>query len=89
MSWSSVGLGRWSTTMGARPAGPATFLSATGTWPVFRMSVLAGAACGKMVCMSTFIKSVTFDCRDAVVAATFWATVLGSNVDEDATSERA
>ncbi|MDQ6933866.1 MAG: VOC family protein [Actinomycetota bacterium] len=39
--------------------------------------------------MSTFIKSVTFDSRDAVAAATFWATVLGSNVDEDATSERA
>lgn len=39
--------------------------------------------------MSTFIKSVTFDCRDAVVAASFWAAVLGSNVDEDATPERA
>jgi len=45
--------------------------------------------CGKIVYMSTFIKSVTFDCQDAVVAATFWATVLGSNVDEDATSEKA
>jgi len=39
--------------------------------------------------MSTFIKSVTFDCADALVAATFWATALGSNVDEDATSDKA
>lgn len=39
--------------------------------------------------MACFIKSVTFDCRDALVAARFWATALGSNVDEDATAERA
>jgi len=37
----------------------------------------------------SFIKNVTFDCADALVAATFWAAALGSNVDEDSTSERA
>ncbi|MFD3443792.1 VOC family protein [Microbacteriaceae bacterium 4G12] len=35
------------------------------------------------------IKTVTFDCRDALVSARFWAGALGSSVDEDATSERA
>jgi Glyoxalase-like domain len=37
----------------------------------------------------TFIKSVTFDCNDALVVARFWAAALGSNVDEDSTSDRA
>jgi hypothetical protein len=37
----------------------------------------------------SFVKSVTFDCADALVAARFWAVALGSNVDEDATMERA
>lgn len=36
-----------------------------------------------------FIKSVTFDCRDALVSARFWAAALGSNVDEDSTSGKA
>jgi catechol 2,3-dioxygenase-like lactoylglutathione lyase family enzyme len=37
----------------------------------------------------SFVKSVTFDCRDALVAARFWASALGSDVDEDSTSEKA
>jgi glyoxalase superfamily protein len=37
----------------------------------------------------TFIKSVTFDCDDTLAVAEFWAKVLGSNVDEDSTSQRA
>lgn len=36
-----------------------------------------------------FVKSVTFDCRDAMLAASFWAGALGSNVDEDSTPEKA
>ncbi|HEY3734464.1 MAG TPA: VOC family protein [Streptosporangiaceae bacterium] len=39
--------------------------------------------------MPAYIKSVTFDCSDALVAARFWAAVLGSDVDEDSTSEKA
>ena len=39
--------------------------------------------------MVTFIKSVTLDCQDALAAAQFWAAVLGSNVDEDSTAEKA
>jgi len=39
--------------------------------------------------MPAVIKSVTFDCVDARALAGFWAAVLGSDVDEDATSERA
>ena len=39
--------------------------------------------------MTSFVKSVTWDCRDALALATFWATALGSDVDEDATPERA
>lgn len=39
--------------------------------------------------MPAFIKSVTFDCIDALRLAQFWADALGSNVDEDATSQKA
>jgi hypothetical protein len=39
--------------------------------------------------MVSYVKSVTFDCEDALVVARFWATALGSNVDEDSTSDRA
>lgn len=39
--------------------------------------------------MVAFIKSVTFDCDDVRAVAEFWAAVLGSNVDEDSTTERA
>lgn len=39
--------------------------------------------------MPAFIKSVTFDCVDALRLAQFWAAALGSNVDEDSTPEKA
>ena len=39
--------------------------------------------------MTSFIKNVTVDCDDALVVARFWAAALGSNVDEDSTSEKA
>ncbi len=39
--------------------------------------------------MAAFIKSVTFDCADALRLAEFWAEALGSDVDEDSTSEKA
>ena len=39
--------------------------------------------------MPSFIKCVTFDCVDALRVAEFWAAALGSNVDEDSTSEKA
>ncbi len=39
--------------------------------------------------MVSFVKSVTFDCENALVVATFWAAALGSNVDEESTSDRA
>jgi len=35
------------------------------------------------------IKSVTFDCSDALALAGFWAATLGTDVDEDATADRA
>ncbi|MGH3331921.1 MAG: VOC family protein [Nocardioidaceae bacterium] len=38
---------------------------------------------------SSFIKSVTFDCQNALTLAAFWAEALGSNLDEDATAEKA
>jgi Glyoxalase-like domain len=37
----------------------------------------------------SYIKNVTFDCTDAIRLATFWAAVLGSDVDEASTSEKA
>ena len=39
--------------------------------------------------MVAFVKSVTFDCVDAMVTASFWAAALGSSVDEDSTPEKA
>jgi hypothetical protein len=39
--------------------------------------------------MASLIKSVTFDCVDALVLARFWAAALGSDVDEESTSDRA
>jgi Glyoxalase-like domain len=39
--------------------------------------------------MSSIIKSVTFDCADALALATFWAAALGTDVDEEATTDRA
>jgi hypothetical protein len=38
---------------------------------------------------ASFIKSVTFDCSDALVAARFWAAALNSDVEEDSTADRA
>jgi hypothetical protein len=35
------------------------------------------------------IKTVTWDCHDALVLARFWAAALGSDVDEDSTSAKA
>lgn len=39
--------------------------------------------------MPAFIKSVTFDCTDALRVARFWAEALGSNIDEDSTPQKA
>ncbi|MET0414507.1 MAG: VOC family protein [Actinoplanes sp.] len=36
-----------------------------------------------------YIKSVTFDCADALVVGRFWAAALGGELDEDATSQKA
>jgi hypothetical protein len=39
--------------------------------------------------MPSVIKSVSFDAADALVLARFWATALGSDVDEDSTVDKA
>jgi len=39
--------------------------------------------------MGTWIKSVTFDCADAMVVGRFWAAALGTDLDEDSTSEKS
>ena len=39
--------------------------------------------------MTSVIKAVTWDCVDAVRLASFWAAVLGTDVDEDSTPARA
>lgn len=39
--------------------------------------------------MGCWIKSVTFDCDDALVLGAFWAAALGTDLDEDATSDKA
>jgi hypothetical protein len=37
----------------------------------------------------SFIKTVSWDCADALVLARFWAAALGSDVEEDSTSGKA
>jgi hypothetical protein len=49
----------------------------------------AGRSIGNVTAMPSVIKSVTFDCSDALVLATFWAAALGSDVDEDSTATKA
>jgi hypothetical protein len=39
--------------------------------------------------MATYIKSVTFDCRNALTVARFWAGALGGELDEDSTEDKA
>jgi len=39
--------------------------------------------------MATYVKSVTFDCADALVVGRFWAAALGGELDADATSAKA
>ncbi len=39
--------------------------------------------------MPVYIKSVTFDCADALTVASFWASALGTDVDEDSTPDKA
>ncbi|HXR71378.1 VOC family protein [Actinocrinis sp.] len=39
--------------------------------------------------MASVIKNVSFDARDALKLATFWAAALGTDVDEDSTVEKA
>jgi len=39
--------------------------------------------------VASVIKSVSFDAADALVLATFWAAVLGSDVDEESTADKA
>ncbi len=39
--------------------------------------------------MPSVIKTVSWDCADALVLARFWAAALGSDVDEESTSGKA
>jgi Glyoxalase-like domain len=39
--------------------------------------------------MPSVIKSVSFDAADALLLATFWAAVFGSDVDEESTADKA
>jgi hypothetical protein len=39
--------------------------------------------------MPAYVKSVTFDCADALKVASFWAAALGGELDEDATPAKA
>lgn len=39
--------------------------------------------------MPSIIKTVSWDCADALAAARFWAAALGSDVDEDSTPAKA
>ena len=45
--------------------------------------------CDKVRAVPSVIKTVTWDCVDALVLARFWAAVLGSDVDEESTSAKA
>ena len=36
-----------------------------------------------------YVKSLTFDCADALVVGRFWAAALGGELEEDSTCEKA
>jgi hypothetical protein len=42
-----------------------------------------------MAGVSTYVKSLTFDCVDALVVARFWAAALGGELDESGTPDKA
>lgn len=50
---------------------------------------MGGQACGYVTRMPSVIKSVSFDAADALMLASFWAAVFGSDVDEDSTTDKA
>jgi Glyoxalase-like domain len=52
-------------------------------------SVAAGSVAIYGGRVHSYIKNVTFDCADAVVVARFWAAALGTDMDEDSTSDKA
>ena len=39
--------------------------------------------------VTSWIKSITIDCEDALPVARFWAAALGGELDEDSTSQKA
>jgi hypothetical protein len=39
--------------------------------------------------VTSWIKSITVDCEDALPVAAFWAAALGGELDEDSTSDKA
>ncbi|MFN2591056.1 MAG: VOC family protein [Actinomycetota bacterium] len=39
--------------------------------------------------MTAFVKAVTWDARDALSLARFWAAVLGGDVEEESTEDKA
>ena len=39
--------------------------------------------------MASYIKTVTWDCADALRVARFWAAALGTDVDEESAPDRA
>jgi Glyoxalase-like domain len=39
--------------------------------------------------VGAFVKSVTFDCADALVVASFWAAALGGELEDGSTSDKA
>lgn len=44
---------------------------------------------GNVPDVPSVIKTVTWDCADALALARFWAAALGSDVDEDSTAAKA
>jgi hypothetical protein len=44
---------------------------------------------GRVGRVPAYVKSVTFDCSDALVVARFWAAALGGEVDDDSTADKA
>jgi glyoxalase superfamily protein len=73
--------GRWWILAVPAAAGRALPAGKSG-WP----GSIAGAS---LAGMPSVIKSASFDAADALALATFWAAVLGSDVDEDSTAEKA
>lgn len=64
------------TSTGSRPNPPASPIAMPGD--EFNATIITLVKCASLQVVPSVIKTVTWDCSDALALATFWAAALGS-----------